>query len=162
MEKERLKYCIDRYDHYYDSINNKSAVFLAIGTFIVGGLMACYPSLKEHVNLTLLIQINQILAIVFGFAGLLIVLIAVTPYYSQPNTSMFYFNSIASMNEKTFSDKSIDYSDEDELSDLRIQVHSLASGLKKKYQRLKIAGLLYTLMLFTLIPLFIQIITNLK
>lgn len=133
MEKERLKYCIDRYDHYYDSINNKSAVFLAIGTFIVGGLSACYPSLKEHVVLNPWIQVLLILAIVFGFIGLLIVLIAATPYYTKPNSSKFYFNSIASIDVNTFCDESKEYSSDDELSDLRIQVHGLALGLKKKY-----------------------------
>ncbi len=39
MEFERLIFCINRYDHYYDSVNNKSNVFLVISTFIVGGLI---------------------------------------------------------------------------------------------------------------------------
>lgn len=162
MEKERLKYCIDRFDHYYDSINNKSAVFLGLGTFIVGGLVAGYPLLKEHVNLNSWLLIFLVLAIVFGFIGLLIVVIAATPYYSKPNSSKFYFNSIASLDMNTFCEESKEYSPDDELPDLRIQVHCLATGLKKKYHRLRIAGIFYTLMLFTTIPLFIMIITNLK
>ena len=39
MEKDRLKYTINRFDHYFDSVNNKSAVYIAINTFITGGII---------------------------------------------------------------------------------------------------------------------------
>ena len=38
-EKDRLEYTINRFDHYFDSVNNKSAVYIAINTFITGGII---------------------------------------------------------------------------------------------------------------------------
>lgn len=49
MEKERLLLCISRYDHYYDSVNNKSNVFLTLSIFVVGGLVAGYSTLMDKV-----------------------------------------------------------------------------------------------------------------
>lgn len=162
MEKERLKFCIERFDNYFDSINNKSAVFLALGTFIVGGLIASYPWLKLNVNCCFWLYFFLMLSIALGLTSIIIVIIATIPYMSEPSKSMLYFHSICSVDEKSFCKKSSEYTNEEEMSDLRIQVHRLASGLKKKYQRLKIAGMLYAIMFFCLIPLIILIITNLK
>jgi len=36
-EKERLIFNVDRFDHYYDTIN-KIAVYIAINTFLLGVL----------------------------------------------------------------------------------------------------------------------------
>jgi hypothetical protein len=162
MEKERLKFCIDRFDHYYDSINNKSAVFLALGTFIVGGMVASYPFLKVNVNCTFGLQLLLLLTIAFGLAAMITIIIAVTPYLSKKGSSMFYFNSISTKENKEFAKESMNYKEEDELADLRIQVYDLASGLRKKYLRLRIAGIFFTIMFFIIIPLIVLIIINLK
>lgn len=162
MERERLKFCIGRFDHYFDSINNKSAVFLALGTFIVGGLIASYPWLKLNVNCCFLLLFFFMLSIALGLSSMIIVIIAAIPYMRESSISMLYFHSICSVDEKSFCKKSSEYTNEEELTDLRVQVHRLASGLKKKYKRLKIAGILYTIMFFCLIPLILLIVTNLK
>lgn len=162
MEKERLKFCIERFDHYYDTVNNKSAVFLALGTFMVGGLVASYPYLKENVNCTIWLHFFFLLSVTLGLTAMIIVIMATTPYLSTQSSSKFYFYSIAAIAEESFYIDSKAYSDQDELTDLRIQVHRLATGLKKKFQRLRIAGILYTLMFFVFIPLIFLIIKNLK
>jgi len=51
---------------------------------------------------------------------------------------------------------------EDEIIDLRTQVHQLSSGLKSKFSLLRIAGILFLLQFILFIPLFILIINNLK
>jgi hypothetical protein len=162
MERDRLKFCIERFDHYFESVNNKSAVFLALGTFIVSGLVASYPFLKENVNCSFWLHLFFMLSIALGLTAMIIVITAATPYLSRQTTSMFYFNSIASKEEKSFSRESSKYSNEDELSDLRTQVHGLAHGLKMKFKWLRIAGIVYTVMFLALIPLIILIIKNLK
>ena len=162
MEKERLIFCIQRFDHYYDSVNNKSAVFLALGTFIVGGLVTSYPFLKKNVVCTFSVDLFLILSVILGLSAIIIVIIATTPYLSKGESSLYYFNSIADKEEKIFSSESENFSREDEISDLRIQVHKLALGLRKKFIRLRIAGILYTLMFFAMIPLVALIIINLK
>jgi len=50
MEKERLKYNIDRFDAYYNSVNSKCGVFLALSTFIVGGLATAYSPIIKAVD----------------------------------------------------------------------------------------------------------------
>jgi hypothetical protein len=162
MEKERLKFCIERFDYYFDTVNNKSAVFLALGTFMVGGLVASYPYLKENVNCTIWLHFFFLLSVALGLTAMIIVIMATTPYLSTQSSSKFYFYSIAAITEESFCIDSKAYSDQDELSDLRVQVHRLASGLKKKFKRLRVAGILYTLMFFVFIPLISLIITNLK
>ena len=50
MEKERLEYTVNRLDHYYDSVNNKTAVYIAINTFITGGTITLITQIVELPN----------------------------------------------------------------------------------------------------------------
>jgi len=162
MEEERLKFCIERFDHYYDSINNKSAVFLGLGTFIVGGLIAIYPYLNDHITFSKWIWLFLITSIALAFAAILIVITASTPYLSKEKSSMLFYNSIALKELNMFIDESKNFDKDKELSDLREQVHRLAIGLRKKFLRLRIAAILYTLMFLSMVPLFILIFINFK
>lgn len=162
MEKERLIFCIERFDHYYDSINNKSSVFLGLGTFVVGGLIASYPYLQEHVYCSTTLLVLLSISIALAFFALIIVITASTPYLSKEKTSMYYFYSIAAKKRGIFIDESKNFEEEEDLSDLRVQVHGLASGLRKKFSRLRIAAILYTLMFISMIPLVILILINFK
>ncbi|WP_372935032.1 Pycsar system effector family protein, partial [Mariniphaga sediminis] len=162
MEKERLKFCIERFDHYYDSINNKSAVFLGLGTFVIGGLIAIYPYLNDHVQFSNLIWFFLLMSIVLAFAAILVLITASTPYLSKGEKSMYYFNSIAEKEANVFINESKNFSEKEELPDLRIQAHCLAMGLRRKFKRLRIAAILFTLMFLSMLPLFILILLNFK
>ncbi len=162
MEKERLKFCIERFDHYYDSINNKSAVFLALSTFIVGGLVAAYPSILSLINCGLFIHIAMLSVIGLGVAIMIIVIIASSPFLTIDDRSLHYFGSIASFSKNQFSDKSGAFTNEDELTDLRSQVYQLSCGLSNKFKRLRIAGGLFTIQFCLFIPLILIIVFNLK
>ena len=50
MEKKRLEYTVNRLDHYYDSVNNKTAVYIAINTFITGGTITLITQIQELLN----------------------------------------------------------------------------------------------------------------
>lgn len=163
MEKERLKYCIDRFDHYYDSVNNKSSVFLGLSTFIVGGLVAGYFLLDDYVNCGFWAHILMIVLISVGVATMIIVVTAATPFFGKDTDSLHFFGSIGCMEIDGFCTKSEEMIDADtELKDLRIQVHQLACGLQGKFKKLKIAGILFTIQFYLFLPLFIIIICNLK
>lgn len=162
MEKERLKFCIERYDHYFDSINNKNAVYIALGTFLVGGLLTCYSYFLKNVNMSTEIEYLYGISVSLGALALIIVTISSIPYLSKADSSKLNFNSIASVEKDLFFSESGNLKKEDELSDLRSQVYLLAVGLKRKFNRLKIAGILYVSMFITLIPLIILIIKNFK
>ncbi|MEL1248386.1 Pycsar system effector family protein [Flavobacterium helocola] len=163
MEKERLLFCIQRYDHYYDSVNNKSSVFLGLSTFIVGGLTTGYFVLPDLINCITWIYILIGILIVLGILIMIIVIQAAIPHLSNEKNSLHYFGSISKMSCENFCLKSKDTnSDEDELIDLRMQVHQLSSGLKSKFSFLRIAGILFLIQFILFIPLFILIINNLK
>lgn len=162
MEKERLKFCIERFDHYYDSVNNKCAVFLGLSTFIVGGLIAAYPSFLEKVNHNLWVHLFMGALISLGLAIMIIVIQASTPFMSKGTGSLHYFGSISSLDLFTFEQRSSGCQDADELKDLLAQVHQLSHGLTSKFQKLKLAGLLFTIQFYLFIPTLILLLTNLK
>lgn len=162
MERERLRFCIERFDHYYDSINNKSSVFLGLGTFVIGGLIASYPYLHEHVTCTTTLLVLLSISIALAFSAVIVVITASTPFLSNGKDSMYYFYSISTKKRDAFIHDSKHIEEEDDLLDLRTQVHELALGLNKKFSRLRIAGIIYTLMFASLIPLVILILINFK
>ena len=162
MEKERLQFCINRFDHYYDSINNKVAVFLGLGTFVLGGTVATYPYLLQNVNCTFWIHISIGLPILLGLINLLMIISVSMPHLGKRGKSLFYFASISSMSKSTFYDQSASYSKESELTDLREQTRELSTGLSRKFQKLKIVGLLFRIQFILFIPLIILVIKNLK
>ncbi len=162
-EKQRLLFCIGRYDQYYDSVNNKSSVFLGLSTFIVGGLVAGYFALPPLVNCTPLMCFLMMMLILLGIIIMIIVVLAATPFLSQRIDSLHFFGSISCLSHNDFCAKSVStISDEDELIDLRTQVHQLACGLSSKFKKLKIAGNLFTIQFILFIPLLILILNNLK
>lgn len=162
MEKERLQFCINRFDHFYDSINNKGAVFLGLSTFVLGGLIAIYPYLLQNVNCTLGVHMLQGVLILLGLGNILIIISASTPHLSKEGSSLFYFGSISSMSKSTFDEQSGSYTTECELEDLRDQTRELSTGLTLKFQKLKIAGRIFSIQFILLIPLIILVIQNFK
>lgn len=163
MEKERLKYCIDRFDNYYDSVNNKSSVFLGLSTFIVGGLIAGYFAVSLYVDCGFWIHALMISLTGIGIAIMIIVVKAATPFLTKNDDSLHFFGAIACLDGPSFCIKSATpCTDEDELKDLRNQVHQLACGLTGKFKKLKIAGILFTIQFYLFIPLFLMILCNLK
>jgi hypothetical protein len=161
MEKDRLIYTISRFDHYFDSVNNKTAVYIAINTFILGGILAGYVNVDkfiiEHINL-----FNIILSIVLflGLCTLAILVYASIPFFSKKPNSLFYFGAIGSKSKEDFIEASKKYDDKDELKDLRNQVHLLAKGLNTKFVRLQLSGRLLVLQFVGLIPLIIIFLIN--
>jgi len=163
MEKERLRYCIERFDNYYDSVNNKSSVFLGLSTFIVGGLIASYFAITPYVNCGFWTHALMTVLIGLGVSIMIIVIKSTTPFLTKDTDSLHFFGAIASMDGPGFCAKSATpCTDEDELKDLRTQVHQLASGLTGKFKKLKIAGVLFTIQFYLFIPLFFLILCNLK
>lgn len=161
-EKDRLRFSIGRFDHYYDSVNNKCNVFLALSIFIFGALGGFYPTLMKiadcgactHTLMTLMMFICVLIMIV--------VLRASSPYITSEKDSLLYFNSVSNMEQAEFSKLSEDETKDRELVDLRNQTFLLATGLRGKFEKLKVAGILFTLQFILFIPLTLLIINNLK
>jgi len=161
MEKDRLIYTISRFDHYFESVNNKTAVYIAINTFILGGILAGYVNvekyIEEYVNL---FNINLSLVLALGLATLILLIYASIPYFSKKPNSLYYFGTIGSQSKDSFVEKSKKYETKDEIKDLRNQVYVLSKGLNTKFVRLKLSGQLLVLQFIALIPLIIIFLIN--
>lgn|SRR5690606_28001023 len=161
-ERDRLEFCIHRYDHYFDSLNSKSTVYLTLTTFLVGGLLAGYTQLDPLLDYTIIFKFMYILPILLGLITMTLIIYSSVPYLSKNSKSIYYFGGVAARLDEDFCKKSQTISNEDELDDLRNQTHILSCGLVKKYDKLKYAGYLILTQFTTVFALFIYIIINLK
>ncbi len=161
MEKDRLIYTISRFDHYFESVNNKTAVYIAINTFVLGGMLAGYTSVNEYIKEYAGI-FNIILCVILGLGliALITLVFASIPYFSKKPNSLFYFGTIDSLSKDDFIEQSKKYDSKDELKDLRNQVHTLSKGLNKKFERLKLSGRLLVFQFIGLVPLIIIFLIN--
>ena len=162
MEKERLHFCIGRFDHYYDSVNSKSNVQLGLGIFVTGGLISLYPWMDQTVECTMFVHMLLGAEILLGLGVVLLTLMATTPYLSSPQQSPYFFGSIADITEKQFARRSLRMTNDEESEDLRSQVYALAKGLKSKFQKLRIVSWLLIVQFLLIVPLIIIAFINLK
>ncbi|WP_417857805.1 Pycsar system effector family protein [Xanthomarina gelatinilytica] len=161
MEKDRLKYTINRFDHYFDSVNNKSAVYIAINTFITGGIIVILTQTNIVKDLIILGQVTVWILLLTGIVNLIVLSIASIPFFSTKPKSIYYFGTISKMTQSEFNKTSKNYTEKEELKDLRSQTFVLSQGLTKKFTKLKLAGILLVTQFFMLLLIFITILTNL-
>jgi len=161
-EKERLKFCIGRYDHYYDSINNKSNVYLTLNLFILGGLITSYVTVMNSVWYYWLIPCLLIISIAISLINMIIIVLASRPYLTSETDSLLFFQSVNNMGLSEFKTRSQSELEAQEMNDLRIQTFQLAVGLKSKFKKLYIVGNLFALQILVFIPLILLILKNLK
>jgi len=163
MEKEndRLKYTIDRLDHYYESVNNKTAVYIAINTFFTGAVLTFTIQFKDSLvnNYSLLFFISTIMML--GILNLLILARICIPYFPYKANSLYYFRSISEMKSEVFFEKSKSRKEKEDTKDLRTQVHELSCGLDKKFKKLTWVGILLISQFFLLAPITYLIIKKL-
>jgi hypothetical protein len=134
--KENLKFIINRYDHYYDSVNNKGNVFVAVNTFLLSGIITCYWLLSKEGCIPDYLFILIIASGIFNLFSMGTALLAIMPYLTKSGTqdkSLIYFSDVAevSLIEYTTAINTQDEIKENE--DLARQAHLLAIGLKRKF-----------------------------
>lgn len=166
MTKEELQFSIDRYDHYYDSINNKGQFYLGLNTFLIGGLGATYILLRQQQICSTCLDMMMIVLFSISFISVYFTLRAILPYLKSGNkaeyTSLIFFGSVASLSKEQFVQKANNISEADMKNDLTIQTYQLASGLAKKFERLKFAGIFLAVEFILLIPFLIILFINIK
>lgn len=162
MEEDRLKFSVGRFDHYYDSVNNKCSVMLTLSTFIVGGLIASYPVLIEKVDCGFFFHGLMVILLGLGLAIMITVTIASIPFLGGRSNSLLFWGDIAGITETAFNTQSKNESPVDALNDLRSQSYHLACGLKSKFRLLRVVGYLMIFQFFLFLPLFLIIIYNIK
>lgn len=162
MKKEDLHFLIDRYDHYYDSINNKSQFLLGLNTFIIGGSVALYAYVIEKHYKCEAIYWFIALILVLSIASATITLFAILPYLKSKKTSLLYFGSVAKYNESEYHEAVNNLSDDELYKDLSIQTNHLAKGLAQKYYLLRIAGWILLFEFLLIIPLLVICFKSIK
>ena len=155
MEKERLEYTVNRLDHYYDSVNNKTAVYIAINTFITGGAITLLTQIQKLLYKENWLLLSLASIIVLGVISLILLALASMPYFSPKSDieSLYYFASIGQKRSEEFYELSKNQSKKDDLNDLRNQVFILSKGLKSKFKKLKWACGLLIIQFVLLAPL---------
>lgn len=159
---EHKRFIIERFDHYYDSINNKANVLLAVSIFIIGGLFACLSGLSTYLKETYWAVCLLIGMLGLTVGSLIATLIALIPYTSKKGDSLIYFGNIRNLTRLEFI-KNFEKQDEAGINvDLLGQIYELAGGLQKKFYYLRIASMFLLIEAFFLIPLILIVINNLK
>ena len=139
---ETLQHTMDRYDHYFNSVNNKGSLYLALNTFLLGGIVTGFYSIKGSIS-------ERCDSSLFAYAGLICCLLsigftlwAIFPYFSKHNPGndfVLYFENVSNYSLNIFK-KMYDEMTEDSLyEDYLRQVHLLAIGLHQKFYRLQVA-----------------------
>ena len=162
---ESLRYIISRFDHYSESVHNKSAGFLAINSFIVGGTIAIYYSVIGHRPCMIGIGILAGIAMA-GLISLFFTLWAVLPALNSGTrssyTSNLFFGSIASYQSAEIFHEQIKQQNADaEIMDLAFQSFELAKLLDAKYKRLQYAVIPMAIEMILLLPYSLIILNNL-
>lgn len=158
MEKERLKYCIERFDSYFDSVNNKSNIVLGLCTLILGSLITGIPLVNEKIHFNTFVKIYYGLLIGLSLFSMLLLILTSIPHLKSNGKSVHFFKSISEMGKSNFIIKSEKITKESELKDLRKQVYYLANGLSIKFKRLKIALVVLCIQMLLSTPILIALI----
>ena len=154
MEKERLYFALGAMTIILIALITK-VPFFGTQHLYCGGLVTGYFVLPSFVNCTFWICWLMVILIMLGILIMIIVVRAATPFLSKGTDSLHYFGSISSLKHDDFCTKSVGpISVEDELSDLRTQVHQLSNGLCSKFSMLRTAGIFVYYSVYTFHPPF--------
>lgn len=159
-----LQYSINRFDHYYDTINNKGNLFLALNTFLIGGSVTGYFSLNDLMGLGLFLLFG-IIGLFFSFISISFTLMAIYPYLGKRNSvdemkSTINFSEISNKTKTEFRQLYEEYNENSYYNDLVEQVWQLSIGLRNKFIKLQYATLYlggaFLLLVITIIKILIQ------
>ena len=159
---EEAKFIIGRFDHYYDSVNNKGNLYLFLNTFILGGMISGYHALDKLYQFECIYKYILFSASLVNLSSIIFTLFAIQPFFSKRpknNTgSLYYFGNIAVKSISDYKKVLTKASEKTLESDAVKQVHALAIGLKKKFERIRIASMLIGIQAI-IILIFILLIT---
>ncbi len=138
---EKLKFIVGRYDHYYDSVNNKGNVYLTLNTFLLGGMITGFYSYINSNTVTCSLMILMALTILSNLVSLSTALWAIKPYLNKPsdneNGSLMFFGDVAFYHYNLYQKLFEEVDEEKSYNDFVKQTHLLAIGLKNKFMLMK-------------------------
>jgi hypothetical protein len=163
---DHLKFLIERFDHYYDTVNNKSSFYIALNTFIFGGVTAGYIAINEKkMPLPTLIWYLAMALLLACTLSTIFTILAIRPYRNSNHTnsqskSLIFYSDIACHKVEYLKEKIANQTNDDRINDLTEQMHSLAFGLDRKFKYLSFASKCLIAEYILLFPLIVLIIIN--
>ncbi len=152
---DEAKFIISRYDHYYESINSKSNLYLAINTFIIGGLISGYYTLDKQLHFGCSLKFLFYAILLVNIGAIFFTLSALRPFLNKrknnSDNSLYYFGDVANYNISNYKKAFKDTSEQDLLNDLTGQIHHLATGLNKKFKRINLTSILIGIQVFLIL-----------
>jgi hypothetical protein len=139
---EELKFIIGRFDHYFDSVNNKGNLYLGVNTFFFGGTLAVYSSYLENQTFSSCIWYMVLIpAFICNLMSFIHTLRAVNPYTRKHSTtnSILFFGDVKLYSDEDWSERWNNLDETKWNEDLKCQAHVLAAGLQRKFRRLTFA-----------------------
>lgn len=160
------KFIIQRFDDSFNAINTKATFYIALSTFLFGGICTGYVSLYGKITPGTEVYVFTIFHMLCSIGSILYTLFAMTPFtkhsYAYSNyTSLLFYGGIAKRTCADFQQKFLAQDETILLEDMTEQIHCLANGLDKKYKRLKITSRFLFVQFVLLLPFFYIIFKNL-
>lgn len=154
-----IKFIINRYDHYFETINSKSNIYLAVNALIIGAVLTGYPLLNKIYSVEGILQLIPMSILLLNLTAIIFTLLAIKPFHSRNNNSLIYFNSIAEKKRSDYIQLMNKVDETDLINDSILQIHELSIGLKKKFKLINwatifVAGQLFLILLFAFILIF--------
>mgnify|MGYP000729926887 CR=1 FL=1 len=160
QKTEHLKFILNRYDHYIESIQSKSNLYIGLNTLMLGGIVTLLTNIslcKMNFVLCAIVLIIAFLSII----SIIITLFAIKPHLSSgsSNNSIIFFNNVSKISHDKYLENIENSTDETLKNDIVNQVHCVATGLTNKYRNLskvswlltiQFAALLIWIILFTI------------
>lgn len=164
---EHAKFIIERFDHYYDGVNNKGTFYIGLNTFIFGGICVGYLSLHDKVDANFVFWALFDGLIICNALSIFFTVLAIMPFlkdnqHKEELPSLVYFGGIAKHELAHYKEKFLNANTNGMLDDLVQQVYCLATGLDSKYKKLKKASHFVVAQFILMLPLLYLIIKNLK
>jgi|GEM_PF-5412587 hypothetical protein len=164
---DRSQFLFSRFDKYFDIVNTKGTVYLAINTFFIGAVLSNISNLDKSFNLTELTIATISLFLASCFISTFLVLLAINPFLKSGTkngtaSSIFYYGSIAEYEKDVFIKRLECIQNEELRSDVGGQLYCLAEGLKFKYNMLKWSGWVIIGEFLLLIPVLLLLTIHLK
>lgn len=163
---EHARYVIDRYDHYYDTVNSKGAFYISLNTFMLGGLFAGFITLKDQLDKPLYLWTLLILFACCSLLSSTLTVLAIHPFvnnsHKKGKSSLIFFASVARYEKDSFIEAFLQQDENRRTRDTISQMWHLSKGLTRKFQLLKISGLLVIAQFIFLIPIIFSIINLIK
>lgn len=163
---EHARFAIDRYDHYYDTVNSKGAFYIGLNTFMLGGLFAGFISLQDQMEKPPYLWTLLVLFAGCSILSSTLTVIAIHPFVNtsrkRGKRSFLFFASVARYEQDNFIEAFMQQDENRRTRDTVSQMWHLSRGLTHKFRLLKLAGWLVIAQFIILIPIIFSITKLIK